>query len=95
MILSTGSAKRKKEVSLVVYIERNYVRAYVGYAERNSASEHAIQRLQNPAVTSPGIFVLTPSQKTNVFEISPPQITLVLPPDVRLIDKLAESAVHD
>lgn len=74
---------------------KEYVRAYVGYAERNSASEHAIQRLQNPAVTSPRICVLTLSQKASIFEINPPQITLVLPPDVRLIDKLAESAVHD
>jgi hypothetical protein len=27
--------------------------------------------------------------------VTSPHITLVLPPDVRLIDKLAESAVHD
>jgi hypothetical protein len=78
-----------------MYIKRRYVRAYVGYAERNSASEHAMQRLQNPAVTSPRICVLAKTRRASIFEISPPQITLVLPPDVRLIDKLAESAVHD
>lgn len=39
--------------------------------------------------------MLTLSQKASIFEVNLPQITLVLPPDVRLIDKLAESAVHD
>jgi hypothetical protein len=46
---------RKKENESGVYAERRHVRAYVGYADRNSASEDAMQRLQNPAVSSPRI----------------------------------------
>lgn len=69
---------------------------YVGYAERNSASEAAIHKLQNPAVTRPILECYSVSFEglsASMFDL--PQMTLVLPPDVRLIDRLAERAVHD
>lgn len=69
MILSTGSAKQGEKSQSGVDIKRvgRHVGAYVGYAERNSANEHAIQRLQNPAVTSPRICVSVRSQKPCIF----------------------------
>jgi hypothetical protein len=51
-----------------------------------------MHKLQLPAVTRPGAV-------SNVRQIPSkqhiPQITLVLPPDVKLIDRLAERAVQD
>lgn len=55
-----------------------------------------MHKLQNPAVTRPVRECYSVSHaKLRVIPLDLPQITLVLPPDVRLIDKLAESAVHD
>lgn len=52
-----------------------------------------MHRLQNPAVTRPvDRYSVTP---WDVKCIDLPQMTLVLPPEVRLIDKLADRAVHD
>lgn len=50
-----------------------------------------MHRLHMPAVTRPVPALALSSQ----IDADIPQTTLVLPPDVRLIDKLAESAVHD
>jgi len=50
-----------------------------------------MHRLHMPAVTRP-VPALALSKE---IYADIPQTTLVLPPDVKLIDKLAERAVHD
>jgi hypothetical protein len=68
----------------------------VGYAERNSAREVAIHKLQIPAVTRPGTHI---SSRLRERDREPseyiPQTILVLPPEGKLRDKLADKAVHD
>jgi hypothetical protein len=54
-----------------------------------------MHRLQNPAVTRPGWMLLSIPGRSSCISLDVPQMTLVLPPDERLIDKLAERAVHD
>jgi hypothetical protein len=67
---------------------------HVGYAERNSMVMHSVH---TPAVTHPVQHkISSPARMLSIDEfVHIPQITLVLPPEVILSDRLADSAVHD
>ena len=66
---------------------------HVGYADKNSARDEAMHKLQIPAVTRP-----VPRQHCRIFHkfaSNIPQTTLAGPPEGKLRDKLADRAVHD